>query len=126
MNNSRSASAVKAWATRRSPRYKARKTEAASKRALAAWCRANGWKVVVFEGDTGAARTVVVDAVMVRIKPREADSIEVKLVQLKSGQGGVTAAEIARLKKAQARLSSTWLLAAFDGETLHFLPELKE
>lgn len=119
----RSESAKKAWETRRSARYRAGKTERASKVALARWCRMNGWKVVFFEGDSGAPRTGIVDAIMTRIKPGDADAVEVKLVQLKSGAGGLTATEITRLKKATEKLSKDWLLAACDGEVLHFLPE---
>ncbi len=50
----RSEAAIKAWATRRSPTYKARQHEQASKRALTKWCQANGWKILFFEGKTGA------------------------------------------------------------------------
>ena len=113
---------MKAWAARRSAGYKARKSEQASKAALTVWCRSNGWKVVFFEGDTGAPRTGVVDAVLARIKPGDADAIEIRLVQLKAGSGGLTAREIARLKQAVASISTDWLLAAFDGRTLHFVP----
>ena len=77
-----------------------------------------------FEGESGAPRTGIVDAIMARIKPNDADAIEIKFVQLKSGTGGVTAAEIARMKQAVAQVSKDWLLAAFDGETIHFLPEI--
>src|SRR4026207_1302437 len=35
----------------------------------------------------------IVDACMIRIRPRKADSIEVRLVQLKAGASGLTAAE---------------------------------
>jgi hypothetical protein len=65
-----------------------------------------------------------VDAIIARISPGDADAIELKLVQLKSGAGGLTAREIARLKEAVPRLSKDWLLAAFDGNTLHILPEI--
>jgi hypothetical protein len=120
----RSESAKKAWKTRRSAPYRAGKTERASKVALAQWCRSNGWKVVFFEGDTGAPRTGIVDDVMVRIKPGDADAVEIRLVQLKAGAGGLTGTEITRLKKATEKLSKDWLLAACDGEVLHFLPEV--
>jgi hypothetical protein len=125
MASPRSQAAKKAWSTRRSAPYKARKTERASKAALTAWCRANGWKVVFFEGQTGAPRTGIVDAIIARIRPRQADAVEVRLVQLKSGSAGVTGREIARLKSAVKNLSPDWLLAAFDGEDLHFLPEIR-
>src|SRR5574337_1053342 len=113
--NSRSEGAKKAWETRRSARYRASKGERASKAALASWCRANGWKVVFFEGDTGAPRTGIVDAIIARIRPDDADGIDLRLVQLKSGIGGLTGAEIARLKRALVGMSTDWVLAAFDG-----------
>lgn len=121
---SRSEAAIKAWATRRSPRYRATKSEKASKVALSEWCRENGWKVVFFEGATGSPRTGIVDAVIVRIRPRDADAIEVRLVQVKAGVGGLTGAEITRLKNAVLKLSTDWLLAAFDGQTLHLVPDI--
>jgi hypothetical protein len=80
--------AKKAWETRRSARYRASKSERASKSALAAWCRANSWKLLFFEGETGAPRTGIVDAITV------------------------------------AMLATEWLLAAFDGEILHLVPEI--
>ena len=119
-----SAGAIKAWRTRRSPRYRAGCAEKASKLALADWCKGNGWRVVFFEGPTGAPRTGVVDAVLVRITPGTADSIELRLVQLKAGCGGLTASEIRRLKGAASQLRADWVLAAFDGTELHFVPAL--
>ena len=120
----RSAAAKKAWLTRRSAKYRADKSERTSKEALAAWCRVHGWKVIFFEGLSGAPRTGIVDAVIARIRPRDSDGIDIRLVQLKSGAGGLTGREIARIKRAVERTSQGWLLAAFDGQTLHFLPEL--
>lgn len=125
MSDSRSAGALKAWATRRTARYRASKSEQASKAALLAWGRSNGWKVLFFEGATGAPRTGVVDAILARITPGDADAIDLRLVQLKAGSGGLTAREIARLKQAVASISTDWLLAAFDGKTLHFLPVIE-
>ena len=61
---------------------------------------------------------------MVRIKPGKADSIEVRLVQLKAGVAGLTAAEVTRLKKAVSALSTDWLFAAYDGATLHLVPDV--
>lgn len=121
---SRSAAARLAWQTRSSATYRARRSEKASKLALSTWCHANGWKVVFFEGKTGSPRTGIVDAVMIRIRPGNADALEVRLVQLKSGAGGLTGAEITRLEKAAQALSKGWLLAAFDGEHLHLVPEI--
>jgi len=45
-------------------------------------------------------------------------------VQLKAGLVGVTGAEIARIRRALEALSTDWVLAAFDGEQLHFLPDI--
>jgi len=123
-SNTRNEATKKAWVTRRSPTYKASKTERESKKALASWCKASGWKILFFEGKSGAPRTGIVDAIMARIKPEDSDAIEIKFVQLKSGTGGLTAFEIARMKKAIGRASKDWLLAAYDGEILHFLPEI--
>lgn len=124
MTDAKNAGARKAWETRRSARYRARKSEQASKVALSSWCQANGWRVLFFEGGTGAPRTGIVDAIIARIRPSDADAIELKLVQLKSGTGGLTAREISRLKEAVAKLSKDWLLAAFDGSTLHIVPDV--
>lgn len=106
MNKQRSISAKKAWVTRQSATYRASRSER--------------------EGRTGAPRTGIVDAVIARIRPREADGIDIRLVQLKSGAGGLTGREIARIKDAVNRTSTGWLLAAFDGQTLHLLPEMTE
>jgi len=123
-NPARTAAARKAWTTRQSARYLASKSERASKAALSAWCAVNGWRVIFFEGRTGAPRTGIVDAVIARIRPREPDGIDIRLVQLKSGAGGLTGREIARIKEAVVQTSMGWLLAAFDGQTLHILPEM--
>ena len=120
----RSKSAKKAWVTMRSAPYRAGRSEQASKQALSEWCSAHGWRVIFFEGRTGAPRTGIVDAVIARIRPREADGIDIRLVQLKSGAGGLTGREIARIKEAVVKTSMGWLLAAFDGKTLHILPEM--
>jgi hypothetical protein len=122
----RSKSAKKAWGTRQSAPYRASRSERASKQALSAWCVSHGWRVIFFEGRTGAPRTGIVDAVIARIRPREADGIDIRLVQLKSGAGGLTGREIARIKEAVNRTSTGWMLAAFDGQTLHVLPEMTE
>jgi len=79
---------------------------------------------VLFESASWAPRTGIVDAVMVRIKPSKPDAIEVRLVQLKAGVAGLTAAEVTRLKKATAALSTDWLFAAYDGATRHLVPDV--
>ena len=65
-------------------------------------------------------------AIIARIRPEDADGIDLKLIQLKSGAGGLTATEIARLKRALARMSTDWVLAAFGGKVLQMLPEVPE
>jgi hypothetical protein len=81
---------------------------------------------VFFEGLTGAPRTGIVDAIIARIRPGQPDGIDIRLVQLKSGAGGLTGSEIGRMKRAVENLSHDWLLAAFDGQTLHFLPDIPD
>ena len=102
---------------------KARAAEAASKEALKAYCADNKWRVAFFEGATGAPRTGIVDAIVFRISRKNSDVIDLRLVQLKGGKAGVSGAEISRLKKASQAVVVNWLIAAFDGESLHLLPE---
>ena len=56
----------------------------------------------------------------------QADVLDLRLVQLKGGSAGVSGAEIARLKKACTTVTVNWLIAAFDGETLHLVPEMRK
>ena len=102
---------------------KARAAEAASKEALRVYCDEHGWRVAFFEGKTGAPRTGIVDAIVFRISRQSADVLDLRLVQLKGGQAGVSGAEIARLKRASRAVVVNWLIAAFDGESLHLLPD---
>lgn len=108
---------------RMNARVKSQASEAASKAALEAYCEANGWRVAFFEGKTGSPRTGIIDAVMFRLDRSNCDALDLRLVQLKGGKAGVSGAEIARLKKAIGTVRIDWLIAEFDGETLHFLPE---
>ncbi len=102
---------------------KARAAEAASKEALRVYCDGHGWRVAFFEGKTGAPRTGIVDAIMFRISRQSADVLDLRLVQLKGGRAGVSGVEIARLKRASQAVVVNWLIAAFDGESLHLLPD---
>jgi hypothetical protein len=77
-----------------------------------------------FEGETGAPRTGIVDAIIARVRSDDADAVDMKLVQLKAGAGGLTGTEISRLKRATDTLTTDWLLAAFDGDTLHLVPDI--
>jgi hypothetical protein len=120
----RRAAALKATQTRKRANAftKARAAEAASKEALRLYCAENFWRVGFFEGETGAPRTGIIDAIMFRVSRKNADVLDLRLVQLKGGKAGVSGAEIARLKKAVGTVETNWLIAAFDGETLHLLP----
>jgi hypothetical protein len=118
----------KAASTRRqmSTWAKARSAEAASKEALRIYCQDNGWKIAFFEGATGAPRTGIIDAVAFRLGRKDADVLDVRLIQLKGGKAGVSGPEMARLKKAVSTAKMDWLIAMFDGEVLHVLPEDSE
>jgi len=120
----RSVVAKKAWQTRRSAPYKASKSEKRSKVALQRWCRANGWKILFFEGDSGAPRTGIVDAIIARIMSFDADAIDIRFVQLKSGSSGLSATEAMRMKQATKKASLDWIAALYDGKDMHFLPEV--
>jgi hypothetical protein len=124
----RRAAAAKALQTRKQMNAftKARASEAASKEALRSYCEQNGWRVAIFEGKTGAPRTGIIDAILFRVSRTNADVLDLRLVQLKGGKAGVSGAEIARLKKAVGTVETDWLIAEFDGETLHFLPQEPE
>lgn len=102
---------------------KARAAEAASKEALRHYCLEHGWKLAFFEGVTGSPRTGIIDAIAFRLARKNADLLDVRLIQLKGGKAGISGAEIARLKKAAAGATVSWQIAAFDGESLHLLPD---
>jgi hypothetical protein len=124
----RRAAAAKVQQTRKRMNsfMKARASEAASKEALRSYCEQHGWRVAFFEGITGAPRTGIIDAIMFRVSRKNPDVLDLRLVQLKGGKAGISGAEIARLKKAVGIVSPNWLIAEFDGETLHFLPNEPE
>jgi hypothetical protein len=124
LTRKRRAAARKAVRTRKqmSAFAKARAAEAASKEALRLYCKGNGWRVAFFEGDTGAPRTGIIDAIAFRLGRQDADALDLRLIQLKGGNAGITGKEIARLKDAASRVVTNWLIAEFDGEALHFLP----
>ena len=119
------AAGMKAWRTRRtmSAFAKARAAEAASKEALRLYCEGNGWKLAFFEGATGSPRTGIIDAIAFRLGRKNADLLDVRLIQLKGGKAGVSGPEISRLKKAAAGATVGWLIAAYDGESLHLVPD---
>ena len=117
-----STSALKAWATRRSPVYRARRTATASQRVLAEWAERNGWRCVFLDAKSGNPRTGIIDAVLLRPKPREPDCLELHLVQLKAGSAGITATEVRRLKAATCLIEPKHLVALVDGEHIEFSP----
>src|SRR5690348_17205589 len=120
----RRAAAAKAVQTRRRMNAweKAHAAEAASKEALKIYCKKHGWKIAFFEGETGAPRTGIIDAIAFRLGRKDCDLLDVRLVQLKGGKAGVSGIEISRLKKAATGATVNWLIAEFDGEVLHLLP----
>lgn len=73
----------KSWKTRRinSAWVKVHASEAASKEALKSYLEKRGWRVVFFEGKTGAPRTGIIDAVAYRLDRKNADQLDVKLIQ---------------------------------------------
>jgi hypothetical protein len=121
----RRAAAKKAVQTRKrvSAFAKARAAEAASKEALRAYCQERGWKIAFFEGITGSPRTGIIDAIAFRLGRANADALDVRLIQLKGGKAGISGSEIARLKRAASGAVVKWMLAAYDGETLHLIPD---
>lgn len=70
---------------------------------------------------SGHRRTGIADAVLLRIKPRAADLVELYLVQLKGGGSGFKPREMARLTKAATSVKAVPLIILHDGERLHFL-----
>ncbi len=86
------------------------------------YCKEHGWRVAFFEGDSGAPRTGIIDAIAFRLGRKDSDLLDVRIIQLKGGKAGITGREIARLKKAAGGATVNWLIAEFDGDTLHLLP----
>lgn len=120
-----SARALKAWKTRRvkSAFIKVRASEAASKEALKEHLGKRGWQVVFFESKSGAPRTGIIDAFAYRLARKNADLLEVKLIQLKGGEAGASGREIARLKQAVEIVTLTWAVANYDGKGIHLTTE---
>jgi hypothetical protein len=102
---------------------KAKAAEAASKEALRLYCQEHGWRVAFFEGESGAPRTGIIDAIAFRLDSKNPDQLDMRLVQIKGGSAGISAKEIARLKAAALGAKVNWLIAEFDDTTLHLLPD---
>ena len=115
--------ARKAWRKRRikAAWLQAHAAEKASKAAFEAYFKKQGWRVAFFEGNAGTPRTGIIDAVAFRLGRKNADLLELWLVQLKGGRADVSGPEIARLVKAADAVTVKPLIAAFDGETLQIL-----
>jgi len=71
--------ALRAWETMRGPVWKARRSERLSKRALENWARESGFRLMFLDADSGSPRTGIADAVLLRIKARAADQVELYL-----------------------------------------------
>jgi hypothetical protein len=121
----RSVAALKAARTlrRKIAFRKAGEAEAASKKALLRYGREHGWTVAFFGGPTGSPRTGIIDAILYRLGRKNADALDIRLIQLKGGNAGVSGPDFARLKNAKDSVTVKWLVAAFDGEVLHVLPD---
>jgi len=119
----RRAAAAKSVTTKKrlSAWEKAHAAEAASKDALKTYCKEHGWKAAFFEGKTGAPRTGIIDAIAFRLDRKNADALDLRLVQLKGGHVGASGPEIARLKMAVKVCTVKIWVAAFDGNTLQLL-----
>ena len=121
--SNRSAAAAKAWQTRRTPTYRASKSEARSKQALQAWARRRRFHVVFLDAASGRPRTGIVDAVLIRHRRTNADALEVYIVQLKGGGAGFTPREMTRLQLAAEAMRAEHLVVLHDAKgPLHFLP----
>ena len=111
------------WIRKRmTPWEKAHIAEAQSKAALMAYGESHGWRVAFFEGKTGAPRTGIIDAIAFRLGKKDSDILDLRVIQLKGGKAGISAREIARLKKAAENATVNWLIVEYDGE-LQFLPD---
>ncbi|MCX6026137.1 MAG: hypothetical protein NTY23_07770 [Chloroflexi bacterium] len=114
--------AQKAWVTRRSAVYRARRTARDSQVSLELWAKEHGWRVVFLDAPSGGPRTGIVDAVLLRIHPRSKDQIDIRLVQLKSGVAGLTGTEFDRLCSAVERVSAEGLAALCNGTAVFTAP----
>lgn len=100
-------------------------SEVASKNALRRFCLQRHWRVAFLEGPKKGPRTGIVDAVIFRVDRKDADRLEIRLVQLKGGGAGVTGREVGRLKAAAESAKTDWLIAWHDGRKLHMIPTLE-
>lgn len=101
--------------------WKARHSESLSKAALQEWAGESGFKVAYFDSKKRNPRTGIADAILVRVRPKSPDQVEVYLVELKGGSSGLKAAEMARLQRAAAAVKAQPRIILHDGERLFFL-----
>jgi hypothetical protein len=78
--------------------------------------------VVFFESRTGFPRTGIVDAVLLRLRPKQADTVELRLLQLKSESAGLTATESRRLRRAAEGVDAQPLAILHSKGELDFWP----
>jgi hypothetical protein len=70
---------------------------------------------VFLDSVRGNPRTGIVDAVLLRVTPREPDVVQVRLVQLKSGSAGLKAIECERLEAAVSSIRVSSMAALCSG-----------
>ncbi|MHB8877658.1 MAG: hypothetical protein ACYC8T_28540 [Myxococcaceae bacterium] len=73
------------------------------------------------DAHSGNPRTGIVDALLVRVATRDADKLEVLLLQLKAGCAGLKPLELRRLAAACSKASVLPAYAFFDGQALEFV-----
>ena len=112
---------MKAWRTMRGPVWKAQRSERLSKLALEAWAAKQGFRAVFLDAASGRPRAGIADALLLRVRPKATDQIELYVVQLKGGASGFKPREMARLESAAASVKAVPLIVLHDGERLHFL-----
>ena len=76
----------------RGPVWKAQRSERLSKAALETWAAKQGFRVVFLDAASGRPRTGIADALLLRIRPKAADQIELYVVQLKAVPRGLSPA----------------------------------
>ena len=119
----RSKAAKSAWRTMRGSVWKARQTARRSQDALSDWAKSSGFRIVFLDAASGNPRTGIADAILLRIRPRAADQVDLYVVQLKAGSAGLKATEMARLTRTASAIKATPLIVLHDPveKQLHFL-----
>jgi hypothetical protein len=110
--------AQKAWATRRSATYRARRTARASQVAFEHWANENGWCLIFLDAASRNPCTGIVDAILLRVRPKDTDQIDVRLVQLKSERAGLMGVEFERLCLAVENINVEGMAAVCNSDTV--------